>query len=204
MDQNSSDDMDDPITRRVLSDSAYDRVRVERFSHFKGPIPRKLAVQGLLLGSLALALPLYSLYPADAAPFVPSLDPGVASPTVLMLGLFAAALEFGTASILVGVGLYRVRNEPLDESQAASLFNAENFATYLGFGTGGFVVAVTLGLLLLGLGGGESLAWYAETMGSNPFRSTNTGFTVAHFATLALAGALAIALAREYVATRLP
>lgn len=203
MDQNS-DDVDDPITRRVLSDSAYDRIRVERFSHFDGPIPRKLAVVGALLGSLVLVLPLYSLYPADVTAYAPSADPAVASPTVVLLGLVGAAVEFGAAACLVGAGLYRARNEPLTESQAVSVFDVQNFATYVGFGTGGFVVAVTLGLFALGLGGAESLGWYVETMGSNPFRPTGLGFTVTHFATVALAGALVVALAREYVATRLP
>lgn len=203
MDQNP-DDIDDTITRRVLSDSAYDRVRVERFSHFKQPIPRKLAIVGLLLGSLTLALPLYSLYPADAASYVPAIDPGVASPTVVLLGTVGVGIEFGTATLLVAAGLYRARNEPLSESQAISAFNVENFATYVGFGTGGFVVAVTLALFALGLGGAESLAWYTRTMASNPFRPTGLGFTVTHFATVALTGALVVALAREYVATRLP
>ena len=204
MDQNSPDDVDDPITQRVLSDSAYDRIRAERFTHFRQPIARKLAIVGVLLGSLTLALPLYSLYPADAAAYVPSIDPGVASPTVVLLGTVAVGIEFGTAVLLVGAGLYRARNEPLTESQAISVFNVENFATYVGFGTGGFVVAVTMCLFALGLGGAESLGWYAETMASNPFRSTGLGFTVTHFATVALSVALAVALAREYVATRLP
>lgn len=203
MDQNS-DDVDDPITRRVLSDSAYDRIRVERFSHFKQPIPRKLAILGLMLGSLALALPLYSLYPTDVTAYAPSADPAVASPTVVLLGTAAAGVVFGAAMCLVAAGLYRIRNAPLTESQAISAFNLQNFATYVGFGTGGFVVAVTLVLFALGLGGAESLAWYTETMGSNPFRPTGLGFTVTHFATVALAGALVVALAREYVATRLP
>jgi len=203
MDQNS-DDIDDTITRRALSDSAYDRIRVERFSHFKQPIPRKLAILGLLLGSLTLALPLYSLYPADVAAYAPSADPGLASPTVVLLGTVGAGIEFGTAALLVAAGLYRARNAPLTESQAISAFNVENFATYVGFGTGGFVVAVTLCLFALGLGGEESLAWYTQTMASNPFRPTGLGFTVTHFATVALSGALVVALAREYVATRLP
>ena len=204
MDRNSSDDTDDPITRRVLSDSAYDRIRVERFTHFRQSIPRKLAIVGVLLGSLTLALPLYSLYSVETTAYVPSIDPGAASPTVVLLGTTAVGIEFGTAVLLVGSGLYRARNEPLTESQAISVFNVENFATYVGFGTGGFVVAVTLGLFALGLGGAESLSWYAETMASNPFRSTGLGFTVTHFATVALSAALAVALAREYVATRLP
>ncbi|MEF8853743.1 MAG: hypothetical protein V5A44_07935 [Haloarculaceae archaeon] len=203
MDQ-KSDDIDDTITRRALSDSAYDRIRIERFTHFRQSIPRKLAIVGVLLGSLTLALPLYSLYPVDAAAYVSSIDPAVASPTVVLLGVAGVGIEFGTAVLLVGAGLYRARNEPLTESQAVSVFNVENFATYVGFGTGGFVVAVTLVLFTLGLGGEESLAWYTQTMASNPFRPTGLGFTVTHFTTVALAGALAIALAREYVATRLP
>jgi len=203
MDQNS-DDVDDPITRRVLSESAYDRIRVKRFSHFNQSIPRKLAVMGAFLGVLTLTLPLYSLYPADAAAYVPSIDPGVVSPMVVLLGAFGAAVQLGTAGLLFAAGLYRARNAPLGESQAVSVYNVQNFATHLGFGTGGFVVLVTMALFLLGLGGADSLEWYVETMGSNPFRTTGLGFTVVHFATVSLAGALAVALAREYVATRLP
>ena len=195
---------DDPILERVLSDSAYEKERVERFAHFKQPIPRKLAIQGYLLGSLALLIPLYSIYPESTAAYLPSLNPVFASPKVLLLGVFGATVEFGTAALLVGVGLYRAQNEPLSEEEASTLFDVETFASYLGFGTGGLCILLTLGFFLLGIGGAEAVGWYVTTMeGINPFSATGTGFSVGHLGTMALSGALVIALARGYVASRL-
>jgi len=195
---------DDPILRRVLSGSAYERERLERFSHFKQPIPKKLTVQGILLGSLALLVPLYSLYPASSAQYLPSMDPVVASPKVVLLGTFGAAIEAGTATLLVAAALYRVRYEPLTEGQAESVVNVETFASYLGFGTGTVCIVATFAFFLLGMGGGETLEWYVAAMdGVNPFTPTGMPFSVGHLGTAALAGALVIAIARGYVATRL-
>ena len=200
----TDDAHDDPIRQRVLSDSAYDRVRTERFSHFKQPVPKKLGVQCVLIGALALTLPLYGLFPSGAAEYLPTVDPSVASPKVLLMGLFALATELGTAALLVGVALYRVRKEPLTEDQAVSLFTTETFATYLGFGTGGLATVVLLSLFALGLGGESTLGAYVAAMdGTNPFRTSGLGVTVEMFATVALAGALAVYVARGYVTTRL-
>ncbi|MFB6151551.1 MAG: hypothetical protein ABEJ40_07080 [Haloarculaceae archaeon] len=196
--------VDDPILDAFLSDSRYDRIRVERFSHFKQPIPRKLAVQCALLGSLVLLVPLYALYPQSTAEYLPTLDPVVASPKVLFLGAFGVAVELATATLLVAAALYRVRNDPLSEEQAATVFDVENFATYLGFGTGGVTIALTLGFFLLGVGGESALGWYVTTMeGANPFAATGTSFSVGHLATVALSGALAVLVARAYVASEL-
>lgn len=203
-DESDGSTHEDPILRRVLSDSAYERERIERFAHFKQPIPRKLAIQGALLGSLALLIPLYSLYPASTASYLPSMDPVVASPKVILLGTFGAAVELMTASLLVGAALYRVRHEPLTRDEAETVFDVETFASYLGFGTGGVCILLTLGFFTLGVGGAETLGWYVDTMeGANPFSATGTGFSIGHLGTIALSGALVIALARGYVATRL-
>lgn len=203
-DQRDDDLPEDTILQRALSESPYERKRVEAFSHFKQPIPRKLTIQGALLGSLVLLLPLYSLYPAEAAAYLPSMDPVVASPKVLLLGAFGASIEVATAVLLVGVALYRVKHEPVTEEEARTLFNVETFASYLGFGTGGLVIALTLGFFTLGMGGESALMWYVDTMnGRNPFTGTGTSFSVGHLAAFALAGALAIAIARGYVATAL-
>jgi|GEM_PF-572905 len=194
-----SDDLpEDTILQRVLSDSAYERVRIERFSHFTQPVPRKLLVQSLLVGALALALPLYLLYPASAASYLPTVDPGSASPIVLVVGLFALALELGTAALLVGVVVSRARNEPLTERKAERLFTAETFATYVGFGTGGLATLATVGLLALGLGGEPMLASYVETASAGPFRQSDLGVSVQTFATTAAVGAVGVALAHRY------
>ena len=199
----SGDREDDPILQRVLSDSAYDRVRTERFSHFKQPVPQKLRAQCLLLGALTLVLPLYILFPGDAGAYF-STNPTVASPTVLLLGLFALVIELGTAALLVGVALYRARYEPLDEDQALSLFITETFAAYLAFGTGALAVLVMLAVLALGLGGAATVGAYVEAMdGANPFQASGLGLSVEAFATLALACALTVYVAKGYAATRL-
>ncbi|WP_135365894.1 hypothetical protein [Halosimplex halophilum] len=194
----SDDPPEDPILQRVLSDSAYDRVRIERFSHFKQPVPQKLLVQSLLVSALALALPLYLLYPASAASYLPTADPAVASPVVLVVGLFALVLELGTAALLVGVVVSRARNEPLTERKAERLFTAETFATYVGFGTGGLATLATVGLLALGLGGEPMLASYVETASEGPFRRSGLGVSVRTFATAAVLGAVAVTLAHRY------
>ncbi|WP_123535859.1 hypothetical protein [Halosimplex salinum] len=208
MDRSQAADPDDapedPICQRVLSDSAYDTVQVERFSHFKQPVPRKLLIQCALIGALALTLPVYALFPADAATYLPTVDPTTASPTIILMGLFALVIELGAAALLLGVVLYRVRHEPLTEDQAISLFNTETYATYLGFGTGGLATAVMLALFALGLGGESTLGAYVHAMdGANPFRASGLGVTVDVFATVALAGALAVYVARAYAASRL-
>jgi len=194
---------DDPILERVLSDSAYDRVRTERFSHFKQPVARKLAVQSALLGVLALALPLYLLYPSDAAAYLPSTDPATASPIILFIGAFALVVQLGTAALLAGSALYRVRNEPLTEDQAIEAFNVENFAAYFGFGTGGLAIVMTMCMLALGLGGESTLGAYVETMdGTNPFASSIYALPLGLLGTTALAASAVVLAARWYVGRR--
>jgi hypothetical protein len=199
-----TDDEDDPILDALVDGSVYDRLRVKRFSHFKQSVPRKLAIQSALLGLLALLLPVYALYPPGAGAYVPSLNPAVASPKVLLLGVFGGVTQFGTAALLVGATLYRFRHQPLTERQATEVLNAETFATYFGFGTGGLAVAVTLCLFLLGLGGESTLGWYITTMdGANPFVSSGMGLTVTHVATGALAGSIVVLSAWAYLAIQL-
>jgi len=194
----------DPILDALVDGSAYERIRVERFAHFKQPLERKLAIQSAMLGLLALLLPLYSLYPRSAGAYLPSLNPVAASPKVLFLGVFGGAVELVTAALLVGVALYRVRNAPLDEAQAHSILDAENFATYLGFGTGGIAIALTLGFFLLGLGGESTLRWYVEaTNGINPFATTGVDISVAHVATAALSASVVVLTVRAYLREQL-
>ena len=78
----------DGITDAVLSDSAYERVRILRDSLFTQPIPWKLRVQGLLLAVLAATVPLYWLYPDGVAGYLTTTDPMTATPKVALLGAF--------------------------------------------------------------------------------------------------------------------
>ncbi len=195
---------DDRITAGILSDSAYERLRVERYSVVGGSLERKLAVLSGLLGLLALTLPLYALYPPSVEGFLPTADPLVASPKPLLMGLVGLCGVLGSAALLVGAGLYRLRYAPLSESQAHSVLNVEEFAGALGIGTAGLAVLVTDLLFALGLGGGDVVELYARaTGGGNPYVPSGVGVPVAVLALVALSGGLAILLARAYLVVRL-
>jgi hypothetical protein len=195
---------DDRITDAVLSGSAYERLRLQRPTYFTQSVPRKLTWQSVLLGGLALLLPLYLLFPATVAEYLPTTDPVLASPKVIVLGLVGAGIELFAATLLVGVTLFRLRHHPLSESQARTVLNVEDFASYVGFGTGGMAIAITLLYFGLGLAGGDAIASYVTTMdGINPFVDSGLGLSVAELAVVSFAGCLGLLGAGRYLRRRL-
>jgi len=195
---------DDRITNALLGDSAYERLRLQRRTYFSQSIPTKLTWQSLLLAGLALLLPLYALFPETVGAYVPGTDPVTASPKVLVLGLIGAGVELFTAALLVGAGLYRIRRHPLSEGQARIVLNVEDFASYLGFGTGGLAIGITVVYFLLGVAGGGAVESYVRAMnGVNPFAASGIGLSVAELATFAFVGCVVLMTFRLYLQYRL-
>lgn len=201
--QPDTDPVDDELTEALLSDSHYERLRLQRVSFFNQPIERKLLYQVGMLGAIA-ALPIvYALFPAATAEYLPTTSPMTASPNVILLALLGMVIQVGTASMLVAATLYRLRHEPVTEDQAVSILNVEGFASHVGLGTGGLTVVITMAFFALGLAGPDAMAGYIELNGVNPFAATGTGLTVNTVAFAAFAAAVALFFCRQYIAFRL-
>lgn len=194
----------DAITEAVLSDSAYEQLRYQRETYFSQSVPTKLTWQGILLGGLALLLPLYVLFPATVAEYVPSVDPTLASPKVVLLGLIGAAIELFAAVLLVGAALYRIRHHPLTREQATTVLNVEDFSAYVGFGAGGMAIGLTVIYFLIGLSGGQAIESYVRAMdGVNPFAASGVGLSVAELAVFSFIGCILLLMLRLYLQLRL-
>ncbi len=204
-----TDDIDDTtdaddITSAVLSGSMYDQLRLQRRTYFSQSTITKLTWQSLLLGGLSLLLPIYLLFPATVTEYVPSADPATASPKVLILGVVGATIVTFSALLLVASALYRIRNHPLDETEAQAVLNVEDFASYLAFGTGGLAIGLTIVYFLLGLGGGAAVGSYVQAMdGINPFAASGTGLSVVELTVTSFLGCAVFLMIRLYLALRL-
>lgn len=194
---------DDRITRAILSGSTYERLRYERHSFFRQSVPRTLTLQSAMLGLLAILLPMYGLFPTSVAGFLPATNPTVASPKVALLGAFGGALQLLGATLLVGSAVYRIRSGPLTEEQAHTALDVEDFARYVGLGTGGLAVLVTVCLFALGLGGAPAVDAYVAVAGANPFAPSGFGVTVATLSLSAFVGSVAVFYASSYLSVRL-
>ncbi|MFC7248674.1 hypothetical protein ACFQJ5_02315 [Halomicroarcula sp. GCM10025324] len=194
---------DDRIASAVCSGSAYDRVRYERYSFFRQTVPRTLTAQSGVLALLALTLPMYGLYPESAATYLPATDPAVASPKAVLLAVFGGGMILLSAALLVATGLYRARISPLTEAQAHSVIDAEDFARYVGLGTGGLAVLLSVCLFAVGLGGGDAIGTYVATTGRNPFVDSGTGLSVETLALVAYAASVLLFFVGRYLSVRL-
>jgi len=200
---NSDTQPDDRITSAILSGSTYERVRYERHSLFRQSVPRTLTLQSGLLGLLAILLPMYGLFPQSVAGFLPGTDPAVASPKVLLLGVIGGLLELLGAALLVGAALYRVRSAPLSEAQAHAAIDVEDFARYVGLGTGGLAILLTVCLFAIGIGGHGAVSSYITTAGANPFADSGISLPVATVSLVAFAASVAVFYASSYLSIRL-
>jgi hypothetical protein len=108
-------------------------------------------------------------------------------------------LELFGATLLVGSVLYRVRLAPLTERQAHAALNAEDFARYVGLGTGGLAIVLSLCLFAVGLGGGEMVSSYIAAMGRNPFVDSGFGVSVAAVSLFAFAASVAVYYSSRYL-----
>jgi hypothetical protein len=196
---NSTVKSDDPIADALLGDSVYERIRVERWSLFKQPIPRKLAIQSTLLFALAAILPVAAFLPAEVRESYLQ-EVAAASPKVALLALLAVAVVGLTGIGLAGVGIQRFRLEPsLTEGQARELFNLESLCSTLGFLTGGFATAVTYAFLLIGFGGTSALTAFMKYGGGNPYAASGINLDIATVAVAALVGAVVLRVLSVYL-----
>lgn len=196
--------IDDQIASAVLSESEYERARVERFSHFKQPLHKKLAWLGGLMAALALVLPIYGAYPAASEAYLPSTAPGAASPKAVLLGVAGGGVVVLSAVLLLGAAGYRIGKAPVNRSQAHTILNVEDFAAYLGFGTGGLAILLTLGYFLLGAAGDGAIEGYMALMRTtNPFAASGLGVTVTHLGIGAFLASVGLLAAQAYVRFRL-
>ncbi|KAB1198699.1 MULTISPECIES: hypothetical protein [Haloferax] len=164
---------EDPIAAALLSDSIYESLRVRRRSLFKQPLSRKLAWQSLILGSLAMVLPLAMAFPESTQALFPAGDPLTSTPKILLLGAYAGIIEALAAVALVYVGYRRIRHgESLTEQQAGRLLDIEEMASLFSLVTGPFAVLAFDGVFLLGLGGQDTMASFFAVGGDNPFAAT--------------------------------
>ena len=182
---------EDPIASALLGGSQYERLRVQRYSMFKQSIPRKLALQGVILTALALVLPLATTLPASARAMFPGGAPLTSAPKILLLGAYAGALETVAVGGLVYVGYRRIRRgDALSEHEAEHLLTVEDVASMISLVTGLVAVAVVDGFFLLGHAGEEAMAAFLAAGGRNPFAAASVPVTVVDVATAA--GVLAV------------
>lgn len=194
----------DDITDGILSESHYERLRIERFSHFKQSVPTKLKWQCGLLVTLVLALPVYALFPETVSQYLPTTDPAAASPKVIMVGAVGGLMEVVSMSMLTATTLYRLRHEPLSEYEAQGLLNVEDFASAIGLIAGTLAIAIMAAYLVLGTLGGSAVNEYITTMnGVNPFAASGVGITVADVALAAFGAFVVFLWLSEYLRFRL-
>jgi len=200
--QMRDDDTSDPVTKALLGESNYERLRATRFGMFKQPIHRKLRWQSLLLFGLALVLPLMAVFPSEVRATLPGGGSMAgAAPKVVVLGLVGGVVVLLGGLTLTAVGLLRVRLEPsMTEWQADTLLNVEEVASLLGIGTGGIGILLTLGFTAIGFGGTQAVGAYVRTMGTSPFTATGVEWlSVSSVATFAFVGSVALFVFSQFV-----
>lgn len=192
----SGAEVDDRITEAILGDSVYERLRVERRGFLSQPIPRKLAVQSVLLGALTFVLPITAAFPAPVTALFSAGDPAAASPRVVLLGALALVLVSATGVVLATLEYVRLQFESrLTHAQIEAMLNWEDLVSLFGIGTGGVAVLTTDGLALLGLGGLELVRTYTQSA----FTASGTGLSVVVLAVGSLCCAVGLYLASQYL-----
>lgn len=202
MDRN--DGVDDPHASALLGDSTYERIRMQRDSLFKQSIPTKLAWQAVILGALALVVPLAMAQP-EATRTLFGGDPLRAAPKFLFLGMYASAIEFVATLGLCYVAARRIAaEESLDEREVRDLLAVEDVASTVSLVTGGAAVAAVHAFFLIGLGGDPVVDHVVSVAGRNPFTEGFIPVTVTLVAASAtVLAALSFALSRVF-AGRMP
>ena len=199
------DSVDDPIAAALLGESQYERLRARRYSLFKQSIPRKLALQGLVLAALALVYPLAMTLPASSRALFPGGNPLASTPKILLLGAYAGTIELVAVLGLVYVG-YRVQRDhgDLGEREAHRLLNVEDVASMISLVTGAVAVAAVNGFFVLGHAGPAAMSTFLDAGGKNPFAATPIPVSVTGIAVPAGALALLAFSFSWFFAHRLP
>jgi hypothetical protein len=192
---------DDPIARRLLSDSPYERLRARQFSYFAQPIDRKLEWQSYLLFALAALLPILATLPPSIRETYFA-DAASASPKLAFIALVAVVFVAGTGLGHAIVERRRLCRQPLDERQARELITFETVFSMLGFGTGGFATLSTYVLVLIGFGGEATLSTLLAAGGGNPFAPNDLGVSVGTVVVLALVSAAVLQVLSAHLHVR--
>ncbi|WP_439026390.1 hypothetical protein [Haloarchaeobius sp. DT45] len=195
----NNDAIDDYITQAIVHGTTYERLRASRYSFFSGPLPRKLTHQGVISASLGAILPLAFAFP----PEVGVAHPLLASPKVLLLGLFGLGVEVLAGTGLAAVALVRLRRDDIDEQTAHRLLNVEDVASMLGLGTGAIAILLTLSYFGVATLAPEVLPSLEPGHGGGAFAASGTGLTVVTLAVLSLVVAGTLSFAGSVLASRL-
>ena len=192
---------DDPIARKVLSDSPYDRLHVRQFSYFTQPIDRKLALQSYLLFVIAALLPVLALTPPTIRQTYLT-DVAAATPKLAFLALLALIFVAGAGVGLAVTEYVRLRARPLDERLAREIVTFETLCSLIGFGTGGCATLAVYLCVLLGFGGPEVLDTFLAAGGGNPIAPSGVGISVGVVTTIALVAGVVLQTLSAYFHVR--
>ena len=187
----------------VEGGTTYERKRLERGMSFTRRIPEKMTYQSLLFGALALIHPMYALSGAETLAYLPTVDPGLATPKILLLALASYTFELIAMTLFLLTALYHIRHDPIDENQAETLINFEGVATWVAFGTGALGVLATVGIFTIGTTG--HVDTYVGLMnGKNPFEAVAFPMTVEAMGFVAFVTALVCFFAGQWLRTAYP
>jgi len=199
-----NDHVDDPRASALLGDSLYERIRMQRYSLFKQSIPRKLALQSLVLAGLALVLPLAMSQPESTRALFGG-DPVSAAPKVLFLGAYASAIEFVAMLGLCYVAYRRISSDDaLEERQILDLLAIEDVASNVSLVTGTVAILVVDAFFLIGLGGDPLVARTLKLVGRNPYADGIIPVTVTGVATAAAILSITMFALSRFFDGRLP
>lgn len=164
-----NDSVEDRHAAALLGDSQYERIKLQRYSLFKLSLPRTLALQGLILGALALVLPLALSQPEPTRALLGG-DVLAAEPKFLFLGAYASAIELvGVLGVCYVAYRRLTADDVLSEREVHDLLAIEDAATHVSLVTGGAAVAVVHGFFLVGLAGDPLVGRFQTLVGRNPF-----------------------------------
>ena len=194
---------DDPIAAALLSDSAYERVRYQRFGWFKQPVTRKLTLQSHLLYLIAGVFPTLALLPHDLRTAYFDGSVAGAAPKVGLVALVAVVVIAAAGLGLVAVAALRVvRDDEFDEHQAHSVLDFEDLCSMAGLATGGVATVATYAFVLMGFGGVETVRAWVAAGGGNPYAPSGVGLDVATVAATALVLGVCFSVAARYLRSR--
>ncbi|WP_440990033.1 hypothetical protein [Haloarchaeobius baliensis] len=180
----TTDALDDHISRAIVDGTPYERLRARRYSLFSGTISSKLRRQGLVLATLVATVPALAAATATAKGGT-TWAALFASPKLAILGLFAVGVETLAATALFAIAALRLRQEVVDERTAHRLLNVEDMAAMLGLGTGGLAVALVGLYAVVGVLAPDALVGLQPAQAGGPFSASGTGVPLAVIAAIA-------------------
>lgn len=199
----TSDALDDRISRAIVEGTPYERLRARRYSLFSGSIPTKLRRQGLLLATLVATIPATAI--ATATSEGGTLWTALfTSPKLALLGLFAVGVETLAATAFFTIAALRLRREVVDERTAHRLLNVEDMASMLGLGTGGLAVALIGIYAVVGVLAPDALVALQPAHSGGPFSASGAGVPLTVLAAISSVLAIVTLAGGTLLGNRLP